>query len=331
MNPGQAASPDGPPRYAAVDYLKALAIVAVSFQHAGPFLFSAAATPTDVFVRGGLTAFHVPTFLIVSGFLYNRGAPQGLAQVGRRLRRFLVPYLFASAVALAFHFSPWHTLADAIRHLLLGSAIGIYYYLFLLTLFTLSIWPLSRLPRAAVLALLVGFCAYVLLATYALPPSRPQSLTWAVRDPRHFAGYFLCGWIAAAWLPELERAGARLRGAIAVLACAGVALWLAVILGVDLLDRAIARAVYTLGVVALVVLATRARAVPRLVRFMSEATLTLYLYHAMFEVTLLPHVMGLAPLVRIPLVALAGMALASALLLLSRRLVGAHTRWLLGA
>jgi fucose 4-O-acetylase-like acetyltransferase len=326
-----APAPAGSTRYAAVDYLKALAIVAVSFQHAGPFLFSTATTPLDVFLRNGLTTFHVPTFLVVSGFLYSRGTPQGLAQVGHRLRRFLVPYFFASLVALALHFSSWHTAWDALRCLLLGSALGIYYYIFLITCFTLTIWPLSRLPRAGVLALLGGFCVYVLLVTYVVALGPPLSPFWDARDPRHFAGYFLCGWVAAAYLPELDRAVARFRAPIVAVACLGLAAWLAVILGVELLDYSIMRAVYTLSVVCLVVLATRGRAVPRVVSFLSNATLTLYLYHAMFELKLLHAAMVLPPALRIPLLSLAGLLLASALLLLARRLLGARTRWLLGA
>jgi peptidoglycan/LPS O-acetylase OafA/YrhL len=319
-------------RLAAVDCLKAAAIVAVAVNHAGPFLMARDVSEFDRIVRGGLVAFHVPTFLVVSGFLYQRGAPQSAAAVGRRLLRFLPAYALASLVALALGFSPWRDAGDVLRHLALGSAVGTYYYFLLLTLFVLAIWPLSRLSRGGVLALF-GLYGLYQVAGVLFPRLAPfEPFFWFVRNPIHFVGYFLCGWLAAAWRDEASRLAARHRAWLWAAALAGIGAWAAIQWWPPpLWARGFLRGGYTLSVVWVVVELTRGRGVPALVRFLSDSTLTLYLYHHMIELALGPSAEGLPDPVRTALLVLAGLGGASVLVWLGRALLGRRSRWVLGA
>jgi fucose 4-O-acetylase-like acetyltransferase len=335
MPPVVAAAGAGGPRASripAIDWLKALAIVAVALNHAGPFLLGPQAGAFDRFVRGGLCAFHVPTFLVVSGFLYQRAVPQSLAQVGRRLARFLVPYLVGSAAAFAFGFAPWQSAADVMRHLLFASAIGTYYYFFLLAVFVAGIWPLSRMRPAAVAALLAGVCGFALAAQLAPALQPRESFFWAMRNPLHFAGYFLCGWLAAAWRAPLARFAGERRPLVWGAAALATAAWVALLAGaLPVRLRPLLLAGYVLAVVACVATLARARPAPPLVRWLSDATLTLYLYHHMIELSLLPHFLPLPAPLRTPLLASAGLAGSAALLFAARALLGRRAaRWLFG-
>jgi fucose 4-O-acetylase-like acetyltransferase len=320
-------------RLPALDWLKALAIVAVAMGHGGPFLMGPQATGFDHFVRGGLVLFHVPTFLVVSGFLYSRQSPQSLEAVGRRLSRFLVPYLMGSLVALALGFSAWRTPLDVLRHLAFGSAIGTYYYFFLLSVLVAAIWPLSRMSAPAVAWLLGALCAYAVASGLFPQLAVREDLYWYMRDPLHLAGYFLCGWLAAAWRAPLPRLERRWRPLLALAAALCVAAEVAALAGALPQGlRPFLRAGYTLSVVWAVCVLVARRPAPPLVRFLSDTTLTLYLYHQMIELALLPFAMPLAPPLRTLLLATAGLGGSTALLLASRRLLGrALTRRLLGS
>lgn len=67
--------------------VKAAAIVAVVFTHAGPMGKS---TPAEELLRSVWVPFHVPAFLMVSGFLCSRPTPLSFRDVGRRISRYLV-------------------------------------------------------------------------------------------------------------------------------------------------------------------------------------------------------------------------------------------------
>jgi peptidoglycan/LPS O-acetylase OafA/YrhL len=97
------------------------------------------------------------------------------------------------------------------------------------------------------------------------------------------------------------------------------------------LSAGVLRSLYTLAVVACVVLATRGWTAPGWVRFLSETSLGLYLYHQMFQVGLQPLVAGWTAPLRIAAVALGGLSAAAALCLAGRRLLGGRARLLLGA
>ena len=129
-------------RWHAVDHIKAAAIVAVVFTHAGRVSLDAWSSLPDFLLTSLWTRFHVPAFLLVSGFLYARTAPVPAAEVGRRLSRILLPYALASGVAiaagLAVTATAWMRWPTAVRgvgdltwQLATASALGIYYYVLL--------------------------------------------------------------------------------------------------------------------------------------------------------------------------------------------------------
>ena len=79
--------------------MKALAIVAVVFTHAGSAVWMKEGA--DLILTRLWTPFHVPSFLFVSGFLSARRIAIPFAEVRRRLGRVLVPYVVASLLAVA--------------------------------------------------------------------------------------------------------------------------------------------------------------------------------------------------------------------------------------
>ena len=186
---------------------------------------------------------------------------------------------------------------------------------------------------AWIAGLLVALCGYALASSLVPGIAVRESMYWLMRDPLHLGGYFLCGWLAAAWRSPLAGIERRWRGLVAIAATLCIAAWLAALL--ELLPQAMRpflRASYTLSVVWFVVVLAPSRPVPRLVRFLSDSTLTLYLYHMMIEVRLLPYAMPLPAWLRTPLLALAGLGGSAALLLAARALLGrTRARWLLGS
>jgi peptidoglycan/LPS O-acetylase OafA/YrhL len=97
------------------------------------------------------------------------------------------------------------------------------------------------------------------------------------------------------------------------------------------LTAGVLRSLYTLAVGGGVVLWTRCWRAPGWVRFLSETSLGLYLYHQMFQVGLQPLVGGWPAPLRIATVALGGLLAAAALCLAGRRLLGGRARLVLGA
>lgn len=130
-------------RLAAIDVIKAAAIVAVVFQHSGVSFLDPRYGVWDRALRSTWGAFHVPAFLLVAGFLYARAEPIGLPEIRRRLGRVLVPYLILSPIAWWIT-QPGHGLLFALAT---GSASGIYYFIFVLVGCIAFSWLLSRLPH----------------------------------------------------------------------------------------------------------------------------------------------------------------------------------------
>jgi peptidoglycan/LPS O-acetylase OafA/YrhL len=161
-----------------------------------------------------------------------------------------------------------------------------------------------------------------------------QGFFWSIRDvlTQFYIGYFLLGVLGARLLPQLRRLRARaapLCLVAALLAIAGFA-WLAA--GQKLAMWApLTRAGYLLGVIALIATLVPRGVAPGPVRFLSEATLTIYLYHQMIYPTLLPQLRAaLPPGLAVVVMAACGLALGVAIAWAGRRLLGARGRVLIG-
>lgn len=158
-------------RLAPIDYIKAAAIVAVVATHAGANPWLADATAFDRIIRGSLVMFHVPSFLLIAGFLYGAQPVLSTADLGRRLQRILVPYLVASLVVIALGSAKPANLGDAVLMLATGSALGTYYFVFVLAASVMAMYVLTRLsPRLPRYALAATLAWWIVRPLVIEPP-----------------------------------------------------------------------------------------------------------------------------------------------------------------
>jgi len=326
----------GPARLDSIDFLKAAAIIAVVFTHAGPMRSSPAYTTADLLLRQSWVSFHVPIFLLVAGFLYARSEPIPLRKVASRLQRLLVPYVIACAVLWTSGVAPVSSVRDAAFQLLSGSVLGIYYFVFLLTWFTLLIWPLSRISPRWLPLLIVAVLGYEIVCCI-FPPLRLRfrpMVFWSMRNPLdHFiVGYFLVGWTVSLYRREFAAFYRRYRVLCWVLAAVGVAIWAnAVADEATLCRRSLSRVVYSLSACAIISMATLHARAPSIVRFLSGATLTIYLYHHIAHKLMMPYAAHWPALLRILVLAAGAVGAAAALAWLGQRLLGKRSHLLLGS
>src|SRR5262245_3028811 len=148
-----------PRRIPAIDYVKATAIVAVVSTHAGPPFWSPQFTAWDFALRQTWVSFHVPAFLVVAGLLYARASPLGVRDTGRRLARVLVPYAIATGIVylLGVEDPPRQPLLVALAT---GSALGIYYFVFALTVCIIAAWAISRLDTRGLIGLVSALAGF---------------------------------------------------------------------------------------------------------------------------------------------------------------------------
>jgi len=328
------------PRHHAVDFVKAAAIVAVAFTHAGRGPWMPGYSPWDYWLCAVWVNFQVPAFLAVSGFLYHRRTPIAGSEVRTRLVRLLVPYLLASAVAYALGVARAASAGDLLFQLVTGSAVGIYYFIFLLALFIPTTWTLSRLGAARVRTLCVALWA-IAIATelYAhwriIDPTRPPSLTgffWLMRSPFTYTyATFVTGWVVAEHLAPITAWVRRHRRAVAGACALGMALY-ALTAGLrPQLTPGGLRMLYTASVVGAIVLATVGLRAPAFVAFLSNASLGLYLYHHLAQLWFAPAVAAWPAPLRIVATALGGLAAAALLCRVGARVLGQRARLWLGA
>jgi fucose 4-O-acetylase-like acetyltransferase len=325
----------GRERLLAIDHLKVAAIVAVVFTHSGHLTFSGAETEWDFYLTSCWVKFQVPTFLFCSGLLYARSSDASWRGIGSRLVRIGVPYLIASGVAQALGLSRAEDPAGFLFELATASAMGVYYYVFVIVALLPLIWPLARMPRAAIWALWGAIVVYTGAAVVDPGLRMSRSLLWGMRNPfEHFyLGYFLSGWLAALYLPALAEAYERAPKIWAAAAVLGVLYAFSasagLLVGVGPLPT---RILYTFSVIACVTLLTRHRTPGPVVVFLSEATLCLYLYHRIFQRLTETTTWPWPPPLRIAAQVAVGLAAASLLALIGRRLLGPRrARMLLGA
>jgi hypothetical protein len=156
---------------------------------------------------------------------------------------------------------------------------------------------------------------------------------WSLRDPlSHFhLGFFLSGWLAALVLPRLaavrDRWPVLVAAACAFLAAGGV---LARGGRVFPVGSEIPRVLYSFGVIGLLAVGLRARVPGRLVTFLSEASLGLYLLHRVVQHLAEPVTDTWPAPLRIVAQTGVGLGGAGAVLLLGRRVLGRGParRWL---
>ena len=321
-----------------VDYIKAIAIVAVVLTHAGLHVGNPALTAFEKIIRQSWVDFQVPSFFLVAGFLYHRASAISWGEVGRRLQRILVPYLVASGLVIALGYSGSREIQDILFDLATGDALGIYYFVFALCSCIPFIWLFSRLPTAALWAVLVALLAYSWLMSFGYWPRPTTTWFWTVRDLffTFFLGYFLTGWLMARHLDSFRSLFVSIENWIWPPILAGASVYVTFKVQAMWADSSAGRAFsfyrigYTLGVAGLIVIFTHRLRVPRVVRFLSEASLTLYLYHRLFQFEFLPFTFDWSPLARIVAMLVVGLLGASLIAVLGRKLLGRHSRLLLG-
>ncbi len=301
----------GSERQPAIDWLKALAVVAVITTHAGTAAFPGTPGYTwwDSVFRHLLTDFHVPCLLMISGFLYHRSQPVGLAEVGRRLERILLPYLVASLVVFAVMPSQAPSSAKAMAVALLGAnALGIYYYVFLLVLFVAMLPLFSRLPLR-ILQATVGLLLLALAAMCVFPQLRLSlDFFWSMRNPveSFTLGYFLLGWIAAAERHRPLRWSSKTDLAIVLLAASA---WpVCVELGSPYPTILLAKIPYAVLVWKLAWRFLNSRPAPALIQSTSDATYGIFLYHFLAQEPLRYQIADWPPPLRIAILTAVGLS-----------------------
>lgn len=276
-------------RHGSIDVLKAAAIVAVIWIHS----FLTMGQPQAGVIRwlGSVTRFAVPGFFFASGFLYFQRHRATLGVVGRRLKRVAVPYLVASLVAIVgrWVYEGPIALREILFELVTGNAVGIYYFIPPFIGAVLLVIVLARYRRLVVplLALLwvLGFLCERGFFTIKAPLGAGPFF-WNLRNPLRWWGYFVAGWCLANYAGVVSRLSRRTRTTV------GAAL-LGVALGCSLTAVAVLPpgkstiwvSIEYLNIYAcilgLFLLAFDWPDVPG-VRWLSETTYPIYLYHFFF-------------------------------------------------
>ena len=308
-----------------------MAILGVVAQHAG-VSFGEVWTPLDHVLRNSWNTFHVPSFLIVAGFLAWRARELHWADLAPRLARIGIPYLLVSPVAW------WILRPEGIAlpvALLTGAADGTYYFFFIMfQCITLS-WLLSRVGAAGRRALFAALLAYLLAVGVWPELQLTHGFFWVARDPlsSFYFGYFVLGWIVADHQTRLRRLFADYRWPVvaagALLVAPNVAAWSGRAL--PLTSNEI-RLLYTVGVLTWIVVFMRERSLPRVLRRLSEQTLVIYLLHNVLMQMALPYTMTLHAGLRFAVLASVGLVGSLAIAELARGIFGnARARRFIGA
>jgi peptidoglycan/LPS O-acetylase OafA/YrhL len=223
---GDRSPTDGAPstHWPELDLLKAVAILAVVLIHVKRSWLEGRPSSLEL-ALDPLLRFAVPAFLFASGALGAAHAERA-GFLASRLRRLLPPYALATVAAWAFLAARGEapTLRDAALDLVTASALGPYYYVFVLATLLAAAPLLRRLGRGGVLALLAPLLvAQWWSETLALG----LSFFWHLRNPLLWAAYFVAGWGYASLREPLRRGLAgRPAAALAALPWALLAGWM---------------------------------------------------------------------------------------------------------
>ncbi len=327
------------PRYPSIDGIKAVAIIAVIWIHSFLNLWQ----PQTGMLRwvGSLTRFAVPAFFFASGLLYFQPDPASRQLIIRRLQRVTVPYVVASLIAIAgqsLYVGPIG-LREIGFEILTGNAVGIYYFIPPFIGAVLLIIPLARFRRLALPLLTVlwvlGLLSELVVIWFTAP------FFWNQRNPLRWWGYFVAGWCVAEHIGAVRKVSARTRGRLGVVLLAialsgSLAAVLTLPPGKSIAWVTIEYVNIYACVLGLFFLTFDCPVAPG-VRWLSEATYPIYLYHAFFIGLFQVFLAGrLEQQLAVPLLgqhtlAFAG-GLSGALLVVwtGRRLLGRHARLLIG-
>ncbi len=320
-----------------IDALKAAGVVTIVLIHSMRSPWDAGVSSLELWL-GHLTRFGVPAFLFASGFLYATRDPVPLSAVFRRLRRILVPYLLASALALLWKShqglpfqtgSPW-------LDVLLGASFGLYYYVFVITLLVLLTPLFARLPES----LLIGFTGAMLAAQWGVDAATlmPTSLFKLMRNPLMWWAYFLLGWL-------FRLRGDVLRAQLVQRRAGAVGILIAAILVLSILSglegaapRLLVRSAAWLDIYAILglilALSVGRENPPRWLRAASDSTFAIYLFHYFFVLALrplFPAAAGSFALLPVLLPWIAGLLGPMAIVRAARALLGDRARDVIGA
>lgn len=314
-------------RVPVIDLLKAIAIVMVIWIHAFATPWDLAALPLSAI----LVSWAVPTFFFASGYLRQTTRPVDGATLARWLQRLLVPYAIATVLAVAYRRTVLHhrlDLGDALFALATGSAWPVYYFVPMLAGAYLLAGILSRWPRLA-LPLFVLVAPVVPCGLDPFP--RHLGLFWLFRSPFMWWGYFLLGWLAAERESALATVPVHTRRGVGLVAAAVFVVIATVCLVPGSWRGQVWLPVVTANYAFLVSVFLLAHAAPphRLLRWLSDASYPLYLYHFFFTSAVRSDLMRLGPLAE-PAAFVAGILGSLGIVVLGRRLLGRWARLALG-
>jgi peptidoglycan/LPS O-acetylase OafA/YrhL len=323
-------------RIATVDWMKAIAIIAVVVTHTGvvptPWL---ASSGLERFIRGPLVIFQVATFFAVAGFLAADAEVMTPSVLRKRLLRLVPPYLVASAAVIGFGFIAPTELGGALYILATGSAFGIYYFVFNLVISFFIVFVLTQISPKAVWFTLFGCLLWWAIAPLVVDASlsaKNLPSFWSFRDPTRYFPYFAGGWLARLHFGVLRSLWQRYERAIVVTAILLAVGYLSIADAVIGTPAGIpARAFYVLAFLAITTYCTKHSQGNPIIRFLSESSYTIYLYHMFFLLPVLPYLTDIVPLARIVVLTLAGLAGASAVALVGRLVLGERSRIIVGA
>lgn len=191
-------------RWIEIDGLKAIGIVTVVLIHSIQYQLLSE-TPLEKFL-GTLTRFAVPSFFFIFGFLFNKSSRSIKELVHKLVLRLIPPYLIASTLMLYLRWTfPWIestplqlSLLEILKIFFFGSALGIYYFLFVLLYLSLLGLLLRKLKDAWIIAFFffsVGAILAFYYHPYGLPTSETHFFFVLFRHPALHLWPFLLGWI----------------------------------------------------------------------------------------------------------------------------------------
>jgi peptidoglycan/LPS O-acetylase OafA/YrhL len=273
-----------PERFAEADVLKAIGILVVVLIHSTRSFWDPSESLGEQELKQALR-FAVPGFLAVSGFLYATIESVPLKLSLGRLRRILFPYLVASISAEAF----WairgapHDLATIGYNLAVANSFGQYYYVFVLVPLVFLAPLLARLPSRILWILFLGGLA--LQGLYETHVIGSFNAIWRVRNQIMWWPYFLMGWLARLHYQRLRAWVIHNRSFAGIMFCIGVLACWQVRRMPELSDlELLAEWVGIFASIGLIFVLSCGRQVNAFVRWLSEATYAIYLFHLFFVV-----------------------------------------------